>query len=86
MSSSSSSSSSAGFDKRIAGSKALADAAIGKLPTINGTIQQAARSNRQTLGLLGAVADDYSDALATVGELEAEVAGLEVASQRHAMG
>ncbi|CAL8347605.1 unnamed protein product [Merluccius merluccius] len=66
-----------GFDERIAGSKALADAAIGRLPSINGTIQQAARSNGQTLGLLGAVADDYSDALATVGELQAEAAGLE---------
>ncbi|KAG7273402.1 hypothetical protein CRUP_037464 [Coryphaenoides rupestris] len=66
-----------GFDQRIGSSKALADAAIAKLPAINGTIQQAAWQNGQTLGVLEAVSGDYNDALATIGELEAEVADLE---------
>ncbi|KAM3866132.1 laminin subunit gamma-2 [Diretmus argenteus] len=66
-----------GFDQQIDGNKALADAAIKKLPAINATIQHAVANNSETLSLLGAVGRDYSDALGSVNLLENLVASLE---------
>ncbi|XP_056149191.1 laminin subunit gamma-2 [Lampris incognitus] len=66
-----------GFDGQIDKNRALADAAIQKLPAINATIQQAVGTNSQTLAILGSVSDDYSDALGTVSQLETVVSGLE---------
>ncbi|CAL8313308.1 unnamed protein product [Gadus morhua 'NCC'] len=66
-----------GFDQSIDEGKKLADAAIARLPAINGTIQQAVLKNGQTLNLLEDFSQDYTNTLATIAELETEVAGLE---------
>ncbi|KAM3604282.1 uncharacterized protein V6R79_008893 [Siganus canaliculatus] len=66
-----------GFDQQIDSSKALADAAIRRLPRINGTVQNAVRSNGETLSLLGDVSRNYDNALETIGTLEGLVIGME---------
>lgn len=66
-----------GFDQQIDGSKAKADAAIKRLPGINGTIQQAVSNNAETLSVLGDVAGDYDKALGTINVLENLVNSLE---------
>ncbi|XP_070830602.1 laminin subunit gamma-2 [Chaetodon trifascialis] len=66
-----------GFDQQIDGSRALADAAIKRLPGINGTIQQAVKNNAETLSLLRDVSNDYDNALGTISMLENMVNSLE---------
>ncbi|XP_044075483.1 laminin subunit gamma-2 [Siniperca chuatsi] len=66
-----------GFDQQIDSSKALADAAIKRLPGINAIIQQAVGDNAETLSVLGDVSDDYSNALASINQLENLVTSLE---------
>ncbi|KAI3375169.1 hypothetical protein L3Q82_021076, partial [Scortum barcoo] len=66
-----------GFDQQIDGSKALADAAIKRLPGINATIQQAIGNNDETLSILGDVSDDFNNALQTINQLENQVNSLE---------
>lgn len=66
-----------GFDQQIDGSRALADAAIKRLPGINATIQQAIGNNAETLSVLGDVSDGYSSALESINQLETLVNGLE---------
>ncbi len=73
-----SSSSFAGFDQQIDGSRGLAAAAIKRLPGINATIQQAVSNNDETLSVLGDVSGDYDNALETINQLENRVNGLEV--------
>lgn len=73
-----SSSFSSGFDQQIASNKVLADAAIKRLPAINGTIQQAISNNARTLSVMGDVSDDYSSALGSIDLLENLVNSLEV--------
>uniref|UniRef100_A0A3P8S9W4 Laminin subunit gamma 2 n=1 Tax=Amphiprion percula TaxID=161767 RepID=A0A3P8S9W4_AMPPE len=72
-----------GFDRQIDGSKALADAAISRLPGINGTIQQAVRNNAETLSTLGNVSKDYNGALGAINMLDTLVNNLEV---KHSTG
>ncbi|XP_040911632.1 laminin subunit gamma-2 [Toxotes jaculatrix] len=66
-----------GFDQQIDGSRALADAAIGRLPGINATIQQAVSNNDETLSVLGDVSEDYHSTLGSISELEDLVSSLE---------
>ncbi|XP_068197804.1 laminin subunit gamma-2 [Antennarius striatus] len=66
-----------GFDKQIDNNKALADAAVKRLPSINATIQQAIRDNDETLSHLRDVSRNYQDALDTVDTLENLVNNLE---------
>ncbi|KAM9349467.1 laminin subunit gamma-2 [Symphorus nematophorus] len=66
-----------GFDQQIDGSKALADAAIKRLPGISATIQQAVSDNGETQSVLGDVATDYNNALGTINVLENLVNSLE---------
>lgn len=66
-----------GFDQQIDNNKALADAAIRRLPGINGTIQGAVKNNLKTLSALGDITDSYDNALGTVNELENLVNSLE---------
>ncbi|XP_029971712.1 laminin subunit gamma-2 [Salarias fasciatus] len=66
-----------GFDQQIDSAKALADAAIQRLPGINGTIQQAVASNDKTLSLFGDVSDDFSEAVNSIGQLDNLVRGIE---------
>ncbi|XP_035489050.2 laminin subunit gamma-2 [Scophthalmus maximus] len=66
-----------GFDEQIDGGRALADAAIGRLPGINATIRQAVSNNGKTLSVLGEVSDDYNSALGSVGVLQGLVRSLE---------
>uniref|UniRef100_A0A8D0APG7 Laminin subunit gamma 2 n=1 Tax=Sander lucioperca TaxID=283035 RepID=A0A8D0APG7_SANLU len=70
-------SSSAGFDQQIDGGKALADAAIKRLPGISTVIQRAVDSNAETISVLGDVSGDYDAALGTINVLENLVNGLE---------
>ncbi|XP_054870473.1 laminin subunit gamma-2 [Amphiprion ocellaris] len=69
-----------GFDRQIDSSKALADAAISRLPGINGTIQQAVRNNAETLSTLGDVSKDYNGALGAINMLDTLVKNLEGAT------
>ncbi|XP_035526875.1 laminin subunit gamma-2 [Morone saxatilis] len=66
-----------GFDQQIDDSRALADAAIKRLPGINATIQQAVRNNDDTLTYLEDVSGDYNSALGTINVLENLVNSLE---------
>ncbi|XP_049930403.1 laminin subunit gamma-2 [Epinephelus moara] len=66
-----------GFDQQIDSSKALADEAINRLPSISGTIQQAVSNNAKTQSVLEDVSGDYSDALGNVDQLENLLRGLE---------
>ncbi|XP_041659922.1 laminin subunit gamma-2 [Cheilinus undulatus] len=66
-----------GFDQQIDSNKAQANAAIKRLPGINGTIQGAVRNNLETLSALGDVTKSYNDALGTINVLENLVNGLE---------
>ncbi|XP_029381415.1 laminin subunit gamma-2 isoform X1 [Echeneis naucrates] len=66
-----------GFDQQIDSSKALADAAIRRLPGINGTIQQANGKNVRTLSVLNDVSDDYNNALGGINVLDGLVNKLE---------
>lgn len=66
-----------GFDQQIDNGKALADAAISRLPGINGTIQQAVKSNDKTQSLFGDVSNDYNTALTNIGELDNLVKGIQ---------
>ncbi|XP_034559049.1 laminin subunit gamma-2 [Notolabrus celidotus] len=66
-----------GFDQQILNGKALADAAITRLPGISGTIQQAVKNNGKTLTILGGVTDGYNNALGTINQLENLANGLE---------
>lgn len=69
---------SSGFDQQIAGSKALADAAIKRLPGINATILQAVADNAETKAMLEDVTENFSNAQETIAQLENTVDGLEV--------
>ncbi|XP_070701477.1 laminin subunit gamma-2 [Pempheris klunzingeri] len=69
-----------GFDQQINGSRALAAAAIKRLPGISATIQHADNSNAETQTVLDLVSDDYSDALGTISQLENLVTSLEEAA------
>ncbi|KAF1383164.1 hypothetical protein PFLUV_G00128460 [Perca fluviatilis] len=66
-----------GFDQQIDGGKALADAAIKRLPGISAVIQRAVDSNAETISVLGDVSGDYDAALGTINVLENLVNGLE---------
>ncbi|KAM6989831.1 laminin subunit gamma-2 [Tautogolabrus adspersus] len=66
-----------GFDQQIVGSKALADAAIKRLPDIKGTIDGAVRNNGQTRAVLGDVTQSSDKAMETISVLEGLVNGLE---------
>ncbi|XP_078121302.1 laminin subunit gamma-2 [Sander vitreus] len=66
-----------GFDQQIDGGKALADAAIKRLPGISTVIQRAVDSNAKTISVLGDVSGDYDAALGTINVLENLVNGLE---------
>ncbi|XP_056247590.1 laminin subunit gamma-2 [Seriola aureovittata] len=66
-----------GIDQQIDGSRALADAAIRRLPGINATIQQASRNNDHTLSLLDEVSTDYTGALGKINMLDGLVNSLE---------
>ncbi|XP_028283140.1 laminin subunit gamma-2 [Parambassis ranga] len=59
-----------GFDQDIDSSKALADAAIKRLPGINATIQQAVTNNTETLSVLEDVSKDYDSAQGTINVLK----------------
>ncbi|XP_034038770.1 laminin subunit gamma-1 [Thalassophryne amazonica] len=59
-----------GFDKQVDDSKALADAAIKRLPGISSTIQQAVKDNADTQSIFRDVSEDYSDALKSIGLLD----------------
>lgn len=65
------------FDQQLDDSRALADAAIKRLPGINATIQQAVNNNSKTQSVLGIVSEDYDSALETINSLEDLVNGLE---------
>ncbi|XP_020514696.2 laminin subunit gamma-2 [Labrus bergylta] len=66
-----------GFDQQIDRSKALADAAIKRLPGIKGTIDGAVENNAQTLSVLENVSNSYNNALGTINVLENLVNDLE---------
>ncbi|XP_074544216.1 laminin subunit gamma-2 [Halichoeres trimaculatus] len=66
-----------GFDQQIDSSKALADAAIGRLPGISATIGQAVKNNGKTSNILGDVNNGYNSALGTVDKLQDMVNKLE---------
>lgn len=66
-----------GFDQQIEGSRALADAAIKRLPGISGTIQQAVGNNFDTNSMLKTVNKDFNGAKATINLLENAVTELE---------
>ncbi|XP_034743237.1 laminin subunit gamma-2 isoform X1 [Etheostoma cragini] len=66
-----------GFDQQIDGGKALADAAIRRLPGISSVIQQAVDSNAETVSVLGTVSGNYDAALGTINVLENLLTGLE---------
>ncbi|XP_059201303.1 laminin subunit gamma-2 [Centropristis striata] len=59
-----------GFDKQIADSKALADAAVGRLPGISATIKEAVKNNAKTASVLGDVSNDFSGAVGTINMAE----------------
>lgn len=70
--------SSSGFDQQIDDGRALADAAISRLPGVNATIQKAVRDNAKASSIFQDVSATYNDALGTVTELENLIDGLEV--------
>lgn len=67
-----------GFDQQINDGKALADAAIGRLPGVNATIKQAVKDNAKASSIFQDVSTSYNDALGTVTQLENLVDNLEV--------
>lgn len=67
-----------GFDQQIDDGRALADAAIGRLPGVNATIQKAVRDNAKASSILKDVSGTYEDALGTVTQLENLVDTVEV--------
>lgn len=69
---------SSGFDQQIDDNKALADAAVKRLPGINATVQEAVSSNAETQSVLEAVSEDYNDALESMDTLENLANSLEV--------
>lgn len=58
------------FDQQIDSGRALADAAIRRLPNINATIQQVHDNNADTTSILEDVAREYGKAVQTVSQLE----------------
>lgn len=58
--------------------RALSDAAIGRLPVINSTIQSANRDNAVTSSLIKGVSEGYQQALETVSQLQEAVNRLQV--------
>lgn len=66
-----------GFDEQMDQGKALADAAIGRLPTINSTVQSAKRDNKATEALLDGVSDQLKQAEQTHDQLEKAVDNLQ---------
>lgn len=67
-----------GFDQQIDDGRALADAAIGRLPGVNATIKQAVQDNAKGSSIFRDVSATYDDALGTVTQLETLVDNLEV--------
>lgn len=59
-----------GFEDQLDKARSDADAAIGRLPIINSTVQSANKDNTATLGLLDGVSEGYDQTLATVGQLK----------------
>ncbi|MED6287285.1 hypothetical protein CHARACLAT_014790 [Characodon lateralis] len=59
-----------GFDQQISDSKALADGAIKRLPSINSTIQEAVRINGETQSALDKASKDYNNAMGTISILD----------------
>ncbi|XP_061587531.1 laminin subunit gamma-2 [Cololabis saira] len=66
-----------GFDQQIDDSKALAAAAVRRLPGINATVQNAVGNNAKTRSALDNVSKDYDGALESMNVLENLVDGLE---------
>ncbi|KAG7526661.1 hypothetical protein JOB18_043597 [Solea senegalensis] len=66
-----------GFDQQIDGGKALADAAIRRLPSISATVQQAISNNNATGSSLKDVLTDYSHTLGLMDGLQDLVTSLE---------
>ncbi|CAN9502851.1 unnamed protein product [Ophioblennius macclurei] len=66
-----------GFDQQIDSGKALADAAIQRLPGIDATIKQAVDSNGKTLSLFNDVSNDFNAALNSIGEMDNLVKGIQ---------
>lgn len=69
-----------GFDQQIDDGQALADAAIGRLPRVNATIQKAVQDNTKAGSIFQDVSATYNDALGTVSQLESLVDSLESTS------
>lgn len=67
-----------GFDQQIDDGRALANAAISRLPRVNATIQKAVRDNGKASSIFQDVSANYNDALGTVTELENLIDNLEV--------
>ncbi|XP_028988599.1 laminin subunit gamma-2 isoform X2 [Betta splendens] len=66
-----------GFDQQLDDSRALAAAAIERLPGISGTIQQAASSNAATKSILQNVSGSFSSAQGLIPQLEGAVNSLQ---------
>lgn len=67
-----------GFEEQMNSARALSDAAIGRLPVINSTIQSANRDNAVTSSLIQGVSEGYQQALETVSQLQEAVNRLQV--------
>ncbi|XP_038125963.1 laminin subunit gamma-2 [Cyprinodon tularosa] len=59
-----------GFDQQISDSKALANEAIARLPSINTTIQEAVRKNDETQSDLDKASGDYDKAVGNIDTLD----------------
>ncbi|XP_068457437.1 laminin subunit gamma-2 [Clinocottus analis] len=66
-----------GFDQQIDGGKALAGAAIKRLPGIEAAVKQAVGNNAKTASALGDVSQDYEEALGSIDALQDLVSSLE---------
>ncbi|XP_072544361.1 laminin subunit gamma-2 [Salminus brasiliensis] len=65
-----------GFEGQLNSGKALADEALGKLPIINNTIQQAKANNDKTRVVLGALSN-FNDALGNIEKLNSTLNKIE---------
>ncbi|XP_060940860.1 laminin subunit gamma-2 [Limanda limanda] len=66
-----------GFDQQIDSGRALADAAIRRLPGIEAAVQHAVSSNEETLSVLGGVSEEYDGARGGVDLLGGLVSSVE---------
>lgn len=72
-----------GFDQQIDDGRALADAAISRLPGVNATIQKAVQDNGKASSIFQGVSGTYNDAMGTLTQLEDLIDNLEVKESDH---